>query len=159
MKHITFLLLSLSLANSSLAKTAEPTIAPIELCELESEEVGSISLEVVHVFDIKDANEISPLYLKLINLYYNEGNKIYTFPEIKKLFSKHGEEQFNDLYLYEITIKKTGEKFIEVRTWPGDNPVGVLFNVSNQVPVAYNGDGSYEIITQSGNKYCSDLIQ
>lgn len=157
MKLITIMLMTLGLIPYSLAKSPTTTLAPIEICELESGENNSESLDVAHVFDIKKENKISSLYLKLINTYFNEENKIYTFAELKNLFSKDGEEMFNDLYLYEITIKKTGEKYIEVRSWPGDNPVGVVFRLSNQEPVAYNSDGSYEIITHSGKKYCSDL--
>lgn len=149
--------MTLGLTPYSLAKSPATPAAPIELCELESRENSSESLEVVHIFDIKQENEISSFHLKLINLYFSEENKIFTFAELKNLFSKDGEEMFNDLYLYEITIKKTGEKYIEVRSWPGDNPVGIVFRLSNQEPVAYNGDGSYEIITHSGKKYCSDL--
>ena len=105
--------------------------------------------------DVVHAQSLSPFYLNLVNNYlvgYGYFKHSASLKEIQALFSKGGEEQYNDLYIFIRTFKKTGEAHIEVQSYPGDNPVGYVFDTKGAL-IGENGDDSYSFKTPQGDEY------
>jgi hypothetical protein len=88
----------------------------------------------------------------------NEGyfNQAQSFAAIQALFADGGAEEYNDLYIYSRTSKKTGQVHFEVRTYPGDNPVGRIYSAAGEL-LGENGDGSYTFNTAQGPVWCSSM--
>lgn len=147
----TFLVLASSLVQ------AESLPSHVELCALEQDENSAV-YSVTKIFDIKDDDTISKANFELVRRYfYSSEGKNYSFAQIKRMFSEGGEEQYNDLYIFKYVFKKSRHVYIEVRTYPGDNAVGVVFDAKTKEIVATNGDGSYEIsIAEEDTLPCYD---
>lgn len=130
------------------AQAFDASIPNVELCNLESgyepEDLEKIFTEKV-IFDIKEAKSVSPALWAMIKEYY-EGytSESVTFEKLKKDFGPKGDESYNDLNVYKFQFAATGNVYFEVRTWPGDNAVGMVFNAKGEF-VASNGDGSYQL--------------
>jgi hypothetical protein len=111
--------------------------------------------------DIKNINSLTDFQLKLVNQHLIEQEytpKALSFAEIKALFSKDGEEEYNDLYIITLKFKKTGKSYIEVKSYPGDNPYGLIFEAQTGKLVAMNGDDSISLLTEHGGQVsCYDL--
>lgn len=155
MKSVLVSLLMILSASASFAANHEP-----EFCKLgwdvEAQERSEKYFDVESI-EVKNLKNISAFQLALVNNYLmtNEiTSKALTLPEIKALFDKGGEEQFNELWIHIRTSKVSGEKHIEVMSYPGDNPVGTVFSVTGKV-IGHNGDDSYSYITSAGEKSCS----
>lgn len=128
--------------------------ANIEICSLEIKPEIKSNFLTETVFDIKTAPSISEFHLNLINKYYAEKGLSYSFEELKALFSDEGEESYNDLYIIEFASKKSGIVYLEVRTYPGDNPVGTVFDAATGEKLAVNSDDSYTLLTENGPFSC-----
>ncbi|MNK08060.1 hypothetical protein D3C87_259840 [compost metagenome] len=131
----------------------------VALCVIEEdEEDTSLVLQQVSLIDIKAAKNLSPFLLKLVNIHLvKEGYalKAMTFQEIKGLF--RGEAEYDDLYV--ITLKSnTGKYYVHVKSWPGDNPYGLFFDMNGEL-VASMSDGTISLETSAGSVYCMDLAK
>ncbi|MEK2646435.1 hypothetical protein [Bdellovibrio sp. BCCA] len=159
MNKIILFLSVLMLSKFALATT---TPAHVELCALEIAEEAEAQFTEETIFDIRKTKTISAFHLSLINNYiagYNqEPNKNLTLADLQKMFGKDGEESFNDLYIVKYTSKTTGQVYLEVRTYPGDNPVGTVYNSKTGEILAQNSDDSYELTLPNGGTFsCYDL--
>lgn len=137
---------------SKLALATAP--ANLELCALEIQEEAEVQFREETIFNIKSAKSISAFHLSLINEYLKEEGNTYTFADLKKLFGPKGEWRFNDLYILKFTSKTSGKTYLEVRAFPGDNPVGTVFDAITGKTVALNSDDSYELIADDGSFSC-----
>jgi hypothetical protein len=142
------------------AKAQVAPALPLELCQMDAgvesqEEV----FEDLEVLDIKEINSLNPFLLDLINQHLLEeySQKTLTFTEIKALFSDDGEERFNDLQIITFKSKKTEKVYIQVKTWPGDNPYGIIFEDKTGKVLAYNGDDSISLVDGSSKVSCYKL--
>jgi len=154
MKHL-FVAVSVIIA-SSWAHASVPQNA--ELCALEIYEEAEALFTETTVFDIKKATSISPFYLSLVNKNFaDSGVQFATFADLKKAFSRGGDWQFDDLYILKRVSKKTGRTHLEVRSYPGDNPVGTVFHPVTGEILAVNSDDSYELINPEGSFSCYEI--
>lgn len=155
---ISLTLMSLSFADAAFAAPSNAKNL-YELCVLEEESEISNSFDVVQSIDIKQAQSISEFLLKLVNVHLIEEQyteKVLSFQEVKKLFSNEGEQGYNDLYITAFGSKKTGNLYVEVKSYPGDNPYSLIFNAYDGKVVAKTQDGSVMLITNKGARYCGN---
>lgn len=152
-------LMSLSFADAAFAAPSNAKNL-YELCVLEEEESEiSKSFDVVQSIDIKQTQSISEFLLKLVNVHLIEEQyteKSLSFQEVKKLFSNDGEQGYNDLYITAFGSKKTGNLYVEVKSYPGDNPYALIFNAYEGKVVAKIQDGSVMLVTNKGARYCGN---
>lgn len=135
-----------------------PANLPVELCALEDDSYET-KFDELSTIDIKDAQSLSPFLLGLVNQHlaaeYEKAPQ--TFEEIKAMFSKGGDEEYNDLYIITFRSKASGKVYIQVKTWPGDNAYGLIFDTQGAV-MALNGDDSIAFkIPGEKTIYCSDF--
>nr|BFD62271.1 hypothetical protein BdHM001_09520 [Bdellovibrio sp. HM001]BFD67809.1 hypothetical protein HAGR004_28310 [Bdellovibrio sp. HAGR004] len=133
-----------------------------ELCALEAEheEDYDNTFAELGTLDIKEINSLTAFELKLVNAHLVQEQyttKALTFAEIKKFFSEEGEQPFNDLHIITFQSKVTGRTYIQVKTWPGDNPYGLIFDAKTGKTLAHNGDDSIVLLTQNGPYSCWSL--
>lgn len=152
MKHMMIAGLLL-LSSAAQAKT---TIAPqhLVLCEIGmyEEDLKNPQLQEVSSLDINDLTSLPGKILALVNQHLIEREytaKDLSFAEIKELFTT-GEEAYNDLYIITYQAKHTGAKYLEVKTFPGDNPYSLIFNEQGKL-VANTQDGSVSLKVGPGN--------
>ncbi|WII73192.1 hypothetical protein QJS83_04810 [Bdellovibrio sp. 22V] len=151
MKKILF---SVAFFASAIAFAEAP--AHVELCALEIYEEQEVQFTTKELFDIKTAKSISPFFLSLLNHYY--GGEPKTFAEFKALYGEHGDESYNDLIIYELTSNTTGRVYLEVKSWPGDNPVGFVHDPKTGEVLASNGDDSYTLFYGNNQEFsCYEL--
>ncbi|WP_347359164.1 hypothetical protein [Bdellovibrio sp.] len=155
------LILSLFAVSTSFAKGQKLENLK-ELCALEAEheeDYESIFNEQ-STLDIKEINSLTAFELGLVNAHLVQEQytaKDLTFAEIKALFSEGGEQSYNDLHLITFKSKVTGRTYIQVKTWPGDNPYGLIFDAKTGKTLAHNGDDSIVLLTQNGPYSCWSL--
>lgn len=133
-----------------------------ELCALEAEHAEDYesTFEELSTLDIKEINSLTAFELNLVNAHLVQEqytSKALTFAEIKKFFSAEGEQPYNDLYIITFKSKVTGRTYIQVKTWPGDNPYGLIFDAKTGKTLAHNGDDSIVLLTQNGPYSCWSL--
>jgi len=130
-----------------------------ELCVLESEHQEEIDNQFQETFiDVEEVRSLNKGLVRHLNYHIQAlgySNKPLNLNQIKNLFTK-GEQSFNDLYLKIFVSKITGQKLIEVVSFPGDNPYSHLFNGRGDL-VGFSGDGSYAFLTGGKPVYCYDL--
>lgn len=51
-----------------------------------------------------------------------------------------------DAYIENFRVAGRSQIFTQVKTYPGDNPVGVIFRAGTRTIIAYNGDNSIECV-------------
>lgn len=155
MALVVFGLLAVAtVANAQTSKAENPYLLPVELCQMEDYDASLAAFEEVESLDIKQINSLTSFQLDLVNqhlIHQEYTPKALTFAEIKALFSNDGEEGYNDLYLITYKSKKSGKIYIQAKTWPGDNPYGLIFTQAGKL-VAYNDDDSISFATLSGGQ-------
>lgn len=150
MKTLLSIALILASTTSAVAATKEP--ANLELCTLELYERSEELFIVEEIFDIKKAASATNFQIEMLNAHMNyisfEEPKDFTFEEIKDVFQK----SFDDLYILKLTSRKTGKVYLETKSYPGDNPYGLVFDLQGNV-IAQNGDDSYTLIGKDGSEF------
>lgn len=143
-------------ASSAFAAAHEP-----EFCKMgfvtEDENFTQKNFDIVQI-DIVHAKTVSAQELALVNDYliYNQMTaKALSLVEIQNLFGPQGEESHNELYLEYRTSKVSGDKHVEVYSYPGDNAVGTVYNPLTGKVMGYDGDGSYSYFVHGQETYCS----
>lgn len=159
---VVFGLLTMAMiANAETKQLPKPLSLPVELCHLEAEEGSEDAYEEVESLDIKQISSLTDFQLNLVNQHLLEREYIpqaLSFAEIKALFSKGGQEEYNDLSLITMKFKETGKLYIEVKSYPGDNPYGLIFEAKTGKLVGMNGDDSIYLFTEHGDQVsCYDL--
>ncbi|QDK37678.1 hypothetical protein [Bdellovibrio sp. NC01] len=134
-------------------KSTEP-----EICKLQTDEGDNDKPQfTAQDIDVKKVKSLSAYYLKLVNAYlmdYGYTTKPASLKEIQELFTT-GEESYNDLAIVIRTSVATGVTHIEVKSWPGDNPVGAFFDVNGKM-IGHNDDDSISYFDAKGERvYCS----
>lgn len=160
-KIILFLsLIVISFADSAYAQKQANSLKSLqELCVLEEPEDSNIFDQIVKV-DIKEADSISDFLLKLVNKHLIQQqytDKELTYDEVKALFSDRGEQGYNDLYIEVFGSRTSGNVYVEVKSYPGDNPYALIFDGYDGKVVASNQDDSISLITNKGLFNCQDL--
>lgn len=161
MALVVFGLLAVAtVANAQESKTENPYLLPVELCQMEDYDASIAAFEELETLDIKQVSSLTGFQLDLVNQHLVQQEytpKALTFAEIKALFSSDGDEGYNDLYLITYKSKKSGKIYIQAKTWPGDNPYGLIFTDAGKL-VGHNGDGSISLFTISGGQVsCFEL--
>lgn len=131
-------------------------------CQLDpsvSENVDADALFDTETITVREVSELSAFNLALVNDYLIQqqmADHALSLAEIQALFSPEGEESSNDLYILTRRAKSNGEISIEVRSYPGDNPVGTIYDASGK-HIGDNGDDSYSFIDASGaSQWCGN---
>lgn len=143
------------------AQAYQSTVPHAEICVLEAgyepEDLDKLYKETV-IFDIKEAKSVTKAQWAMLKEYYQGyySDEQVTFERLKKDFGPKGDEAYNDLYIYKIEIAASGNVYYEVRTYPGDNPFGYVFDAKGNF-VASNGDGSYSLAVSG--KDCWNIIK
>lgn len=152
-------LIVLSISSAATAKSSAALKNVQELCALEEEETSESFNEIARV-DIKTTESISDFFLNLVNIHLIEQqytDKALSFEEVKALFGNQGDQGYNDLYITTFESRSTGNFYVEVKSYPGDNPYATIFNAQDGKILARNSDGSIALITKKGTVYCSDI--
>ncbi|HEX7673877.1 MAG TPA: hypothetical protein VF412_06890 [Bdellovibrio sp.] len=143
-------------ASSAFAVVHEP-----EFCKMgfitTDQNFAQKNFDIVRI-DVVQAKSITAQELALVNDYliYNQmTSKALSLAEIQDLFGPQGQESHNELYLEYRTSKVSGEKHVEVYSYPGDNAVGTVYNPISGKVMGYNGDGSYSYFVHGKETYCS----
>lgn len=144
MKHIIAIAV-LSIFSVS-AHAALPHVPHAPLCEL-SVDTEVSNLDQVGVIDVRTVASVSPEVLSYINQHLQ--HEEYTTADldlvgIQAFFAK--EEPYNEIYVTSYKVKSSGASFTEVRSYPGDNPYSLFFDVTgNIVAVATDGDVALKV--------------
>jgi len=157
LKTVFFVLILLSFALKSTAAVSA------ELCQLEAGGVPGATgafteLETLNIKDVVSltAGQLSFVNQHLLDQEYT--SEVLNLADIKALFSGDGEQASNDLFLYTFASAKSGKVYVQVKSWPGENPYAHIFAAESGVLVALNRDDSVSLITESGSQTsCSDL--
>lgn len=128
-----------------------------EFCKLGTaiEDAENLFFHVTTV-DVLELETISDFQLSLVNDYivsYGYLKKATSLPQIQKFFKT--KQSYNDLYLKLYTSKATGEQFIEVVSYPGDNAVGTVYDSKTGAVLGHDGDGDYSHLVNAKEQYCS----
>ncbi|WP_374035190.1 hypothetical protein ACES2I_05205 [Bdellovibrio bacteriovorus] len=165
MKHqILALALTLTSAAAFAAPQSYSLPALKELCAMDAGSEDEFAFEKafsdVSEYDIDEVTSISDKDLAMVNAHLMDHEytaKPLTLTEIKALFGPEGDESSNDLYVITFKSKTTGRIYTHVKTYPGDNPYGLIFDNKTSKPVAHNGDGSIVLLTNNGSYSCWEL--
>ncbi|CAE79063.1 hypothetical protein AB1A81_05260 [Bdellovibrio bacteriovorus] len=165
MKHqILALALTLTSATAFAAPQSYSLPALKELCAMDAGNEDEFAFEKafadVSEFDIKEVQSISDKDLAMVNAHLVDHEytaNALTFAELKALFGPGGDQAYNDLYVITFKSKTTGRVYTHVKTYPGDNPYGLIFDNKTLKPVAHNGDGSIVLLTNNGSYSCWEL--
>ncbi|GIL18447.1 MAG: hypothetical protein BroJett040_21980 [Oligoflexia bacterium] len=129
--------------------------------EGKDEPVSQELLNEMQSLNVAKVATLSKLQLQLVNRYLisqlGVKKKILSLREVQDLFKKGGELQWSELYLNTYQSSVSGEIYLEVLSYPGDNPVADYFDQGG-LYVGHNSDGSFGI-PQGKDKiiWCSDL--
>jgi len=130
-----------------------------ELCVLEAEHQEEIDNQFHKTFiDVEEVRSLNKGLVRHLNYHIQAqgySNKPLNLKQIKNLFTK-GDEKLNDLYLNIFVSKISGQKLIEVVSYPGDNAYSHIFNNRGDL-VGFSGDGSYAFLKGTQPVYCYDL--
>ncbi|HWU43189.1 MAG TPA: hypothetical protein VN132_07125, partial [Bdellovibrio sp.] len=137
----------------NVSQAYSPTAYEPEICLMMASSTGKKNpyFKTTASINVVTAKSLEPFYLKLVNEYLLEQQFITapaTLQEIQYLF-KHGEQQWNDLYVKIRVSRVTGAAHIEVLSYPGDNAVGTVFDLDGNV-IAHDGDDNYIYISSNG---------
>lgn len=156
--NAAFVMTSILVSVTTLAKENELENLK-ELCVIEDGEEISQTFKVYQFIDVKKERSLSSSLLNLVNIHLLEQNytdQSLSFREIKALFSGQGEQGYNDLYVTFFGSETTGNQYVEVKSYPGDNPYGQIFDAGNGEIVAHNADGSLTLVTDQGPFTCGN---
>ncbi len=155
MKKIFVTLLMLTCMAEAKAKR-QVTVEHAEICVFNNFDDDAEEVIAAHFketqFNLKKAKTIDPLVLGMVNHYLSSDEDFkgpYTLKQIQKMY--------DELYVIVFDSKKTGRRYIEVRAYPGDNPVGVFYDAETGERLANNEDSSYYLVTPEGEIYCGDI--
>ncbi|WP_413574608.1 hypothetical protein ACLVWU_10295 [Bdellovibrio sp. HCB290] len=156
MRHF-ILAMTLIISQTTLAKA--DFSKSLELCAMQwSEDPDSyekaFSESTIYV---NKATSITAQELKMVNSHLLEQEYVSaplnSLAEVQALFTT-GEQQYNDLYLITMTSKSTGQVFSYVKSYPGDNPYGLVFNPATGELLAYNQDDNITLVKGSETFAC-----
>lgn len=119
-----------------------------EICQLEQE--SQSGLYSIKILDLEKVDHLLPFYLNLANQHaIAQGYTVQALPfaDLQALFVS-GDEEYNDMYI-KIRTYKSGNRHIEVMSWPGDNPYSTIFDSNGNV-IGESGDGSYSYVAADG---------
>ncbi|MGZ3782343.1 MAG: hypothetical protein ACXVCY_16955 [Pseudobdellovibrionaceae bacterium] len=160
----TMILLSLTVfsfvGSVALAQNSNSLENLEELCLLEQPSENSNFFKEIVKIDLKTTDSISDFYLKLVNFHLIKEqytDKQLSLNEVKALFSPTGEQGYNDLYITKFISKNSGNIYVEVKSYPGDNPYSLIFNGHTGDVVASNEDDSITLTTNKGTVNCLDI--
>ncbi len=147
MKKIILTLTIMTATSSALA--AADFSKKMELCALQtSEDPDAYEKAFSETFIyVNKANSLTAEQLRMINAHLMQVEYTTTplsFKEVKTLFTT-GEQMYNDLYLVTMTSKTTGKIYFEAKSYPGDNPYGVVFTANGDL-AAYNQDDNITLV-------------
>ena len=131
-----------------------PAVDHSELCVFDAGD-GDENLEkkwfTINFVDVLKVKSLSKFHLELVNIYVGQDEKVKGPMTLKEIQNKY---RGSDLGLILLKSKKSGRQYVEVRAYPGDNPVGLIFDAHSGDLVASNNDGTYSIVTAEGERYC-----
>lgn len=158
--HILTLTLILASA-TAMATPQSYTLGSLkELCALEDYEAEQDAFVELKSDDIAERQSLTAEELRMINLHLRDveyTDKDLSAEEIISLFRGEGELAYNDLYIITFQARKSGRIYVQVKTWPGDNPYGLIFDAQTGRTVAHNGDSSITLLTNAGPYSCWSL--
>ncbi|WP_374035189.1 hypothetical protein ACES2I_05200 [Bdellovibrio bacteriovorus] len=147
---------------------AGPTMASVdtlkELCALDSfhdeEQAYEKNFTETDTLDIRKVQSLSEKELNMVNAYLigeDFTTQALSFPEIQALFVGDGDLAYNDLHLITFKSNSSGLVYTQILSWPGDNPVGLIFDRLTGKAVAHNSDDSISLLAEKGEIWCGDL--
>lgn len=147
-----FGLLMMTMVANAQEKTAG---LPVELCKLQSgDETDADAFVEVENLDVTAVASLNAFQLNLVNQHLIEReytDKALTLAEIQTMFSDKGQEGYNELYLVTLKAKESGNTYVEVFSYPGDNQYGLLFELKAGKLVGYIADGDISLYKQDSN--------
>ncbi|WP_413584225.1 hypothetical protein [Bdellovibrio sp. HCB274] len=155
MRHF---ILALTLITSPAAFAKADFSKTLELCALQVSEDPDAYDKVFSetVIYVNKASSLTALELEMVNKHLLEQEYVVaplkTLAEVKELFAT--EQRYNDLYLITMTSKNTGRVFAYVKSYPGDNPYGLVFNPATAELLAYNQDDNITLVKGSETYAC-----
>ncbi|WP_413557153.1 hypothetical protein [Bdellovibrio sp. HCB209] len=155
MKHFVLALTLLFVSTGAFA--AADFSKMMELCALQTSddpEAYEKAFSETFIY-VNKANSLTPAQLDMINQHLIQQEYVeapLTLSEIKALFTK-GEQQYNDLYLVTMTSKTSGAVYYEAKSYPGDNPYGLVFTADHKL-AAYNQDDNITLVQGSEKLEC-----
>lgn len=115
-----------------------------ELCQLEDSETAASALIEVSSKDIRmsrgfSGSEVKMLQKHLMYLEYTEA--ALSLNGMRSLFAL--DQASNDLHLNKLTSVKTKQNYVQVISYPGENPYSHIFLPKTTELVAYSQDGTF----------------
>ncbi|QDK45680.1 hypothetical protein DOM22_11240 [Bdellovibrio sp. ZAP7] len=151
------MILSLALLISTNAFAAADFSKKLELCALQTSddpEAYEKAFSETFIY-VNKATSLTDEQVRMINAHLIQveyTTEPLTFAEIKALFTT-GEQQYNDLYFVTMKSKTTGAIFFEAKSYPGDNPYGVVFTATGDL-AAYNQDDNITLVEGQATYAC-----
>ena len=131
-----------------------------ELCALESLIELKQNFAFKTSFDIKKDQKITEFQLRLVNAYFaKDGITARSLEELQSIYAEKGTDENNDLRIIDYSSLTTGRSYSEVVTFPGENPISIIFDASTGQAVAYNNDGTVSIKTAQGEIPCYEIAE
>lgn len=128
--------------------------APEEFTHIAVCKIGTKAMPEVDTIDLTTAETVNPLQLGMINEYLQLEGGPFTWKQIRKMMEKGGSLQYDDLYFNTYAVAATGKVYVEVKSYPGDNPYSFIFTPEGEL-VATNSDDSIDIVdAKLGNYAC-----
>ncbi|UYL07988.1 hypothetical protein B9G69_013135 [Bdellovibrio sp. SKB1291214] len=151
------MLLAFALLMTSTTAFAADFSKKMELCALQTSDdpeayEKAFSETFIHV---NKAQSLTAEQVRMINAHLIQVEYVtepLSFQQIKALFTT-GDQKYNDLYLVTMTSKTTGAVFIEAKSYPGDNPYGVVFTAAGEL-AAYNQDDNITLVDGQATLEC-----
>lgn len=130
----------------------------VELCELEIWDESEATFTEKNLLNIKLEANPSAVFAKIVEQHFAaQYEQNLSYAEIRKQFLADGENDYNDLYINELTHKATGKVYLEVKSYPGDNPYGAIYTADGFRMLATNSDSSIDLITKNGTFSCYEI--
>ena len=146
--------LILSFAFISVLSNAAHAANPEDYTHIAVCKIGTKAMPDVDTIDLTQAQSVTALQLQMINEYLQFDNGPLSWKEIRKLMEKGGSLQYDDLYFNTYEVAATGKVYVEVKSYPGDNPYSFIFTPEGEL-VATNSDDSIDLVdAKLGNYAC-----
>ncbi|XGC80144.1 hypothetical protein ACES2L_12510 [Bdellovibrio bacteriovorus] len=130
----------------------------VELCELEIWDEREAAFVQEDLLDIKKDANPSAIFAKLVEQHFAvQYEQTLPYAEIRKQFLADGDNEYNDLYIHRLTHTATGKVYLEVKSYPGDNPYGAIYTADGKKMLATNSDSSIDLITKNGTFSCYEI--
>ncbi|UOF01161.1 hypothetical protein [Bdellovibrio reynosensis] len=130
----------------------------VELCELEIWDEREAAFAQEDLLNIKQEANPSAIFAKLVEQHFaTQYEQTLPYAEIRQQFLDGGDNDYNDLYIHRLTHKASGKVYLEVKSYPGDNPYGAIYTADGYKMLATNSDSSIDLITKNGTFSCYEI--